>query len=316
MGCDFPLKAYRPPGGVGRLVFLSKKGNPALAMRPIDVPCNQCRGCRLAKAQEWGLRCHHEAQFHERNSFITLTYDDDHLPPDFSVDPRTFELFLKRLRFSLGADKIRFFGCGEYGGKTFRPHYHAIIFGHDFPDKRKHALTKRGHPIFTSEALQKLWPYGFSSIGAVNWRTAAYTARYTLKKIGDDQVLPAGVESWDEVRNYRASHYLRIHPVTLKGVMCRPEFLRMSRMPGIGREWALQYKSDYFPSDFIVLEGKKFPVPKFYFNLLSPEEQKFVRDERRFEASSMLRQMERCDARRFCKREVRDARISSMSRDL
>lgn len=285
-------------------------------MKPIDVPCNKCRGCRLAKAAEWGVRCHHESQMHEYNSFITLTYNDEHLPSNFSVDPRTFELFMKRLRKSIEPKEIRFFGCGEYGGKTFRPHYHSIIFGHDFPDKRLHGYTKRGHPIFTSAALQKVWTYGFSSIGAVNWRTAAYTARYTLKKINDEDKLPAGAKTWDDVRVHKAAYYDRVHPRSGQLVTVQPEFLRMSRMPGIGKAWAQQFKSDWFPHDFIVLDGKKFPVPKFYFNQLNEEEQKFITDHRRIEGNSPAAIAERNDQRRYVKKVVRDARLQSLTRDL
>lgn len=262
------------------------------------------------------MRCHHESQMHEHNSFITLTYNDGNLPRDFSVDPRVFELFLKRLREKIEVP-IRFFGCGEYGGKTFRPHYHSLIFGFAFPDRRLHGYTKRGYPIYISAELQKLWPYGFSSIGNVSWRTAAYTARYTLKKIDDTQQLPAGVTSWDQVRVHHASYYTRFHPLTGEVVTVQPEFLRMSRMPGLGRSWAEQFKSDWFPADFIVLDGKKFPVPAYYFNkVLTEEEKKFVKDERRFEANSMAVQMERNDHRRFVKKVVRDARIAQLSRDL
>lgn len=253
---------------------------------------------------------------HERNSFITLTFADPHLPADFSVDPRVFELFMKRLRKSIEPKQIRFFGCGEYGGKTFRPHYHSLIFGYDFPDRRLHGYTKRGYPIFISEELAALWPYGFSSIGNVSWRTAAYTARYTLKKIDDTQALPPGVTSWDQVRVHHASYYTRFHPVTGKVVTVLPEFLRMSRMPGLGRSWAEEFKSDWFPGDFIVLDGKKFPVPKFYTSLLSEDELKFIKDERRAEASSPAVQAERTDRRRFIKKVVRDARIAQLTREL
>lgn len=285
-------------------------------MKPIDVPCNKCRGCRLAKAAEWGVRCHHESQMHQANSFITLTYADQYLPHDFSVDPRTFELFMKRLRERIEPTQIRFFGCGEYGGKTFRPHYHSIIFGYDFPDKRLHGYTKRGHPIFISEMLQKLWPFGFSSIGAVNWRTAAYTARYTLKKINDEDELPPGAKNWDEVRVHRAAYYARVHPLTLKVCNVAPEFLRMSRMPGIGKSWAQAFKSDWFPHDFIVLDNKKFPVPKFYFNQLFEDEQKFLKDHRRIEGNTPAAIAERNDQRRFVKKVCRDARLQSVTRDL
>lgn len=254
---------------------------------------------------------------HDANSFITLTYNDKALPRDFSVQPDSFERFMKRLRRRIEPAQIRFFGCGEYGGKTFRPHYHSIIFGYDFPDKRLHGYTKRGHPIFTSELLSKVWPHGFSSIGAVNWRTAAYTARYTLKKIDDTATLPPGLTSWDEVRSFKNSYYDRLHPLTGELVRVQPEFLRMSRMPGIGLSWAKLYKADFFPHDFIVLDNRKFPVPDFYFRkVLNEDEQKFIKDHRIFEGNSMLAKMERTDARRYARKTCRDARITALARDL
>lgn len=314
MGCDFPIPAWRPKLG-GRLVFNPSDAMPSLRNKPLSVPCGQCRGCRLARAVEWGIRCHHESQMNENNSFITLTFNDEHLPSDFSVQPRVFELMMKRLRERIEPTQIRFFGCGEYGGKTFRPHYHAIIFGYAFPDRRLHGYSKRGHPLFTSELLGQVWPYGFNVVGAVNWRTAAYTARYTLKKIDDNSALPDGATSWDQVRNYRSSYYHRLHPVTRQLVKVEPEFLRMSRMPGIGRSWAEKYKSDYFPHDFIVLDNKKFPVPDYYIKLLAEDEQKFIRDHRIFEGNSMLAKMERTDARRYAKKICRDARVASLQRE-
>lgn len=287
---------------------------------PIEVPCNKCKGCRIAKAMEWGIRCHHEAQFHEHNCFLTLTYNDQHLPEDYSVDPRVFELFMKRLREKIAPLQIRFFGCGEYGNdqsaSPFRPHYHAIIFGYAFPDRRLHGYTKRGDPLFISAELAKLWPFGFHTIGAANWKTAAYTARYTLKKIGSADVRPAYAASWDEVRNYQAAFYNRLHPKTRKLVTVRPEFLRMSRRPGLGKQWALTYKSDYFPSDQIVLNGKAYPVPTFYYNQLSDEERKFLDDERAFEAQSALRIAERDDKRRFAKMINREAATAQLKREL
>jgi len=147
----------------------------------------------------------HEASLHERNCFITLTYDDAHLPVGGSLVPEHFVLFMKRLRFKYG-DGIRFFHCGEYGERLGRPHHHCLLFNHDFSDK----VVLRGSGVsqlFSSVELDGLWPYGFSSIGTCTFQSAGYIARYTLKKVKG----PGAVY-----------HY--------KGRV--PEYLTMSRRPG------------------------------------------------------------------------------------
>ena len=99
------------------------------ALQNLEVPCGKCIGCRIAKRKEWSLRMLHELTYHPQSSFVTLTYDDYHLPPCCSLKKRHLQLFLKRLRKNLGERRIKYFACGEYGGQTMRPHYHAILFG-------------------------------------------------------------------------------------------------------------------------------------------------------------------------------------------
>lgn len=136
----------------------------------LPLPCGKCLACKLSKAREWAVRCTLEASLYTDNSFITLTYDDAHLPADGKVHRKTFTDFIKRLRHY--AD-IRYFGVGEYGSKTKRPHYHAIIFGW-YPDDVKNGVSK---------LLEKLWPFGFSYVDECNFNTCQYVARYTTKKI-------------------------------------------------------------------------------------------------------------------------------------
>ena len=125
----------------------------------ISFPCGKCWGCRLDCSEAWAIRCVHEAQMHEHNSFITLTFNKDHLPEDYSVNVRTWQLFMKRLRQEVDVP-LRFFACGEYGSENLRPHYHALINGCDFSDDRKHLYDGEYGPIYTSERLAKVWPYG------------------------------------------------------------------------------------------------------------------------------------------------------------
>lgn len=255
MTCYSPIDAWAPlsRSDGGRLVFQRAK-----ALNPdhvIKIPCGGCIGCRLAKMEDWSTRCAHEAQMHSSNSFLTLTFDDDHYPPDGSVHLRTFQLFMKRLRKEIG--RVRFFGCGEYGEQTQRAHYHALIFGHDFErDRQLFKVTKHG-PLYSSETLSKVWPYGSALIGSVTPASAGYVAGYVRKKIGGDLA---------------ASHYLRQHPISGLLVKVEPEFGTQSKKPGLGATWFEKYKSDAFPSDFIVIEGKQRKVPLYYFRKIAKGE--------------------------------------------
>ena len=186
MPCYHPLKGYkskeRNKSGKRSIVFNIKEG---LYDQHVTVPCGQCIGCRLERSRQWAIRCSHEAQMHEKNCFITLTFSDEHLPEDRSVDVRHFQLFMKRLRKRYG-DGIRFFHCGEYGDHFGRPHYHACIFNHDFEDKKIWKQSGSGEIIYRSASLEELWPYGYSSVGEVTFESAAYVARYITKKVTGD----------------------------------------------------------------------------------------------------------------------------------
>ena len=180
---------------------------------------------------------------------------------------------MKRLRKSLQPKKIRFFHCGEYGELHGRPHYHACIFGHDFPDKTIWQ-ENNGVPIFRSAALEILWPYGYSSIGNVTFQSAAYVARYLLKKINGEQA---------------QGHYEYINPDTGEITQRTPEYTTMSRRPGLATGWFKQYETDVFPSDFVVLNGAKMRPPKFYdglYELTSPKEHQSIKRNRKANAKT------------------------------
>lgn len=217
----------------------------------MNIACGQCMGCRLDKAREWATRVTHEASLHRSNAFVTLTYDDRFLPEDGSLSVRAIQLFQKRLRKSVAPQRLRFFSVGEYGDDTWRPHYHLIVFGHAFnADRFLWETSKGGDAYYRSPALEALWPYGHSRIGDVNPQSAAYVARYALKKI-------TGKERAQD-------HYLRPHPVTGELHRVIPEFARMSTSPGIGAGWLDKFRGDCFPSGFVVIDGEKRPVPKYY----------------------------------------------------
>jgi hypothetical protein len=192
---------------------------------------------------------------HDRNCFITLTYNNEHLPESNSVDVREFQLFMKKLRYKFGAG-IRFFHCGEYGKKNGRPHYHAILFGMDFDDRR--FFTERRYRdkvwrVDTSETLDKLWGKGFTSVGECTFESAAYVARYILKKVTGEMA---------------DNHYTWICPETGEVFRRSPEYVTMFRRPGIGAEWYETFTSDVFPHDRVIMDGKRMRPPKYYDELL------------------------------------------------
>ncbi len=243
------------------------------------------------------MRCVHEASMHEQNCFITLTYDDEHLPSDGSLHLKDFQDFMKRLRSRFVETRIRFFHAGEYGAKYRRPHYHACLFGIDFGDKRPLKVVN-GHWLFTSADLAKCWKLGFSSVGAVTFESAAYVARYLLKKVTGDRA--------DE-------HYFGCDEVTGAPVALVPEYTTMSRRPGIGRNWYDQFSADVFPSDDVVLMGgRRVRTPRFYDSIYeSHDEVGFARMKaarRSFDKKDCS--PERLKAREFCKQ----AEISRLPR--
>ena len=238
MSCYKPLRATR---------LFDVFGKPYISFKDCDLghgeelflPCGQCIGCRVARSREWATRLVHESTLHDENCFITLTYNPENLPEDGSLHKDHFQKFMKRLRKAFPNQKIRFFHCGEYGSKLGRPHYHAILFGFDFPDKELFSVSN-GVRIYRSSILERLWPFGFSTIGDVTFESCAYVARYVIKKITGDKA--------DE--HYQGKH---------------PEYITMSLKPGIASGWFEKYVFDIYPHDFVVLDdGRKLKTPRFY----------------------------------------------------
>lgn len=264
MPCFSPLQAYSDglkSNGKRNIVFHKKS---IVEASDIEIPCGQCIGCRLERSRQWAMRCVHEQSLHDFSCFITLTYSDEFLPKNGSLDVTHFQRFMKRLRKRFG-NGIRFFHCGEYGDEHFRPHYHAILFGIDFTDpaflcKKSFAFNvvspvfnKSGEKLFNSSFLSSLWPYGLSSVGTATFESAAYVARYVCKKVNG--------------KNAKA-HYERIDPFTGEIVDLKPEYVTMSRRPGVGADWFNLWSKEVYPSDEVVLRDRKMRPPRFYDYLL------------------------------------------------
>lgn len=258
MPCYHPLTGYHSrtvnESGKRSIVFHAEH-----ALLPIEtqIPCGQCIGCRLDRSLQWATRCMHEASMHDNNCFITLTFDDKHLNEQNTLKVEDFQKFMKRLRKKIEPNKVRFFHCGEYGEKFSRPHHHACLFGYDFPDKELFKVSN-GVKIYTSKILQELWPFGFSTIGDVTFESAAYVARYVLKKWSHEK----GENLYESMKGLSNEEAKKKFYGEKK-----QEYITMSRSPGIGYSWYNQYKSDIHKHGFLVVNGRKVKPPKYYETL-------------------------------------------------
>lgn len=154
--------------------------------------------------------------------------------------------------------------AGEYGDKNGRPHYHAIVFGIGFADRRPHKKNSQGQMLYTSNELTTIWGQGFASIGDVSFQSAAYVARYVMKKITGPKA--------DE-------HYKRVDPETGEIYWICPEYNRMSLKPvkdmpqgtpgGLGALWFQKYQTDVTTEDHVIHEGQKMRPPSYYDKLLA-----------------------------------------------
>ena len=224
------------------------------------IPCRKCTGCRLEYSRQWAMRIYHEhTLWTPNNIFVTLTYDNDHLPKlgkKGNLIKKDFQDFMKRLREPnlelkwYPPKPIRYFHAGEYGEKNDRPHYHAVIFNCNFSDRKP---LKGFKGLTTSETLNSIWGKGYSSIGDVTFESASYVAGYIQKKI---------------TGKLKDSHYAVIDPKTGEYFGQRQqEYATMSRRPGIAGPWLAQHKSDIYPSDNIHINGREMRPPKYYDRL-------------------------------------------------
>lgn len=258
------------------------------------------------------MRCQHEASLYADNVFITLTYDNDHLPEGRSLDYRHYQLFMKRLRVNTSrkldrdGEKIRFYMCGEYGETFGRPHLHACLFNMDLPDKKLWKI-ERGNPIYTSDFLAETWGQGFTSVGAVTFQSAAYVARYVMKKVTGE---PA------------QDHYEWIDQETGEIHNRTPEFNKMSLggrggLGGIGKGWFDKYHRDVFPSDQVIINGKPVTPPKYYtsqYERLYPEEYEALK--RRRKATAERRKADNTPDRLRVREKVLQSRLKQLKRSI
>lgn len=262
MSCFKPIDAWRVPSG--QIVFYDSPG-----AQYQQIPCGQCVGCRLQRSSEWAMRCVHEASMHEHNCFITLTYNAENIPPEGGLRKKHVQDFFKRLRKYISPVKVKYYYCGEYGDKNNRPHYHILLFGYNFTDWVLLPFkSPSGYDLYTSPKLEELWGKGFVQIGDVSFESAAYVARYIMKKVNGDKA-----ELVDEDTGLKP--YERINAFTGEIHEVLPEYTDMSRGGrcgrGIGHEWIIRYTDDCYPKDYCVVDGVKRQIPRYYDEQLRKE---------------------------------------------
>ena len=235
MQCINPLKAGFDKAG--NITFSSKASDKSLESFAFE--CRKCLPCRLNIAREKAIRSMHEAKMHPENIFLTLTYDEEHLKsPRLNYDD--FQKFMKRLRFKNSEKKITYIVTGEYGDKNKRPHWHALVFNYR-PSDSKHLYTsERGDEVFSSKELGEIWGKGRCEYGSLTLDSANYVARYAAKKLTHGK---------DDEHDY--------HPIH-----------RISSRRGIGRTWIERYWKHTFRNGFIVLNGTKMRIPRYYTDWL------------------------------------------------
>ena len=208
-----------------------------IARRNITVGCGRCMACRINRTSQWAQRLMMELPYWEKACFITLTYDDDHLPPDGSLSTEEMPLFWKRVRKKFSSQKVKNFYCGEYGDEGLRCHYHAIVFGVDFAPWT-FVMHKNGRDIFTSDVLADLWQHrGFVTVSDVTYNDCAYTAGYVQKK------LYGKAASFYEERNWV------------------PPFSHSSH--GLSLDYVQDHKEQLLANQFVWSKGHKSPLPRY-----------------------------------------------------
>jgi hypothetical protein len=230
--CFHPIPAVRCEA-TGSVVITRKERRGEWAARAalpgyqaFELPCGRCIGCRKARARSWALRCTLELAEHEEACWATLTYDERCKPPSLRKDH--LQGWLKRVRKRMGSTRVRFFASGEYGERTFRPHYHAILYG--IPQD--------------SAVPQAAWPHGHVRVDPLTPAAVSYVAGYCSKKLG-----------WSDYDRGE-----RVDRVTGEVYHYQPPFVQMSRRPGIGGA-ARAHRQSW--RSFAVLDGNRMPVPRF-----------------------------------------------------
>jgi len=285
----------------------------------------------------------HEAKLHRYNTWLTLTYDDEHLPSRYLIgtdpksrkkiyggslrkeDPQKFYRSLRKRLSSKGArnrfdilfeyqvhavmglrpiPQLRYYYGGEYGEKYRRPHYHVCLFGVEFNDRKHYDTTDHGFKLYKSEILRELWPHGDHMIGDLTWETAAYTARYIMKKVNGENA---------------PYYYQETCAETGKIIQLLPECNDMSRNGGIGKGWYEKFRTDVYKrqDSYVRIRNSKTRPPRYYDKLLKrqfPEHYETIKKQRRKEA--IKNSKKHTPARLAAEEKITEAKIQSLKQKI
>lgn len=238
---------------------------------------------------------------HDKNAFITLTYNDENLQTQ-SLCHRDYQLFIKRLRKNTKAE-ISYYMAGEYGTKNRRPHFHACIFGYDFPDKKYWKTTDTNSRLYTSDQLNELWQHqGFTSIGDVTLESAGYIARYILsKKTGKNA----------------QQYYEHINEATGEITNLKPEYNRMSLKRPIGKTWIEKYEKDIYPRGVMILKNQKTKPTKYYDKQYKKKDrEKYEQMKQEREIQALQYRKDNTPQRLQAKERVKTAQLNQLLRKI
>lgn len=234
----------------------------------MKVPCGRCHNCRKAKSREWALRLLHESTLWDHSIFLTLTYNDDHLPYDMSLRKTTLQKYLKRLRKRIGDRKIKYYACGEYGPDGGRPHYHMVIFGLALWEHQLGSPRGKGYEILGGPGFTAWHPRGFVAGGSINYGSLRYITDYVSKK--SDIPTRLRQQRLDDLQINIRSTYLEpvADVVHLKqGYQVQRPFQLCSQ--GIGKEYLHKHKERLLRDmGCAVTTGKIAPLPRYYVKKL------------------------------------------------
>lgn len=253
-GCVKPTTHFELLGrksATGKRVFVSRCPPEHVPYREASRPCGGCVACRVSRRLDLSLRLSHESQMHDASWFVTLTYDDDHVPYGNTLVREHPSKFVRSVR-KRTRQRWRYFLAGEYGSDFSRPHYHVILFGHELPDKR-FLYSREGNHFFQSDVLSEAWGRGIVEVSTVSPSTMMYVTKYHVDKVNGDRA---------------EAHYSWFVESSGELVEREPEFALMSNRPGIGATWFDRYWSDCYPKGFVTSAGIRYRPPRYYDRLL------------------------------------------------
>lgn len=237
-----PLNHYLKDGKIAL-----KFNTQTITNNTLLIPCGKCIACRINKATEWCYRIQEELKKYDNKDchFITLTYDNKSVPQDGSLEKDAISHFIKSLRNQTQQQNIKFYGIGEYGSTTDRPHYHILIFGLKLNDKKFNSYSKHRHILYTSATIQDAWHNkGKCILAEISYQTAHYVARYINKASQQyDKKLTA-------------------------------PYTRASKNHSIGYKKGLELY-ELFENNNVLLKTnntvKTIPIPRYYYKLLEKQ---------------------------------------------